>query len=156
MPATCLWRMLTGPGTVIFVKGQEEGCMLLILSEKARFETKDATGNTSSNSIQPPTCLVSDQLNVPHYRRPWLSTTNIWRMNSTNMTRDAKVTSITQTFVTLNSRNRDKMCFTCTLTVEILFTEYIFQTSSWTHDSVNVSHIAFDVASLEVHEIISL
>lgn len=70
MPATCLWRMLMDPGTVIFVKEQDEGCLLLILSEKARFETKDVTGNTSTTATQPPAFLVSDQLNAPHYRRP--------------------------------------------------------------------------------------
>lgn len=84
----------------ILVKRQEEGCMLLILNEKARFETKDATTHASYNQHQLRSCLVSDQLNDPHYRKPWLSTTNIWRMNSTNITRDAEVSLITQTFVT--------------------------------------------------------
>ena len=75
------FRMLTCAGNVFLVKDRNKNrCMLLILCEKAGFETKVATRNTLYTQLRPLTCWVRDQLNVPHSRRPWLSATNIRRM----------------------------------------------------------------------------
>lgn len=107
------FRMLTCPGNVSLVNGPE-GVRVYVIDfvRKPRFQTKDATRNTPYTQLQPLPCWVRDQLNVPHSRRPWLSTTNIWRVTSTNIPRDDNVSFVATTSTTLR---RNKTAHTCDL-----------------------------------------